>query len=326
VLATVSDRPGTVFELPIKPEPGLVSIADLPLAVNELRDPTLAHLNLSALREIRIRSATGGDILLVRQPPRWRVAIDGKIHEANEQRLLELLQAVTTGRALGFETDAASDLSPWGLDRPILNLEFKGEGDQTIQLNFGMDLRGNLFVHRPGTTSVTRVDPAMLSSFAIQLHEWRHERVWNINRVYLKGLERSFNGGEPMELRYDFYDYSWQARQTGSAPARQVDPNRANYLLGALEQLRTQRWLAPGNPDAAVALATPALVIALTENVESDEGTFQGVQRQELRIAPVPGTSPPNQYFGQISGEAQPFLLDRQTVEKLAMSLSGANE
>jgi hypothetical protein len=324
VLATVSDRPDTVFELPIKPEPGLISLADLPLTLNELRDPTLAHLNVEALREIRIHPSTAGDITLVRQPPqRWQLAIDGQVRPANEQRLYELLHGVTASRAVDFQTDAATDLSKWGLDRPTLRLEFIGESGPSVRLNFGMDIRGNVYVHRPETTSVMRVDPTLLSKVSILPYEWRHERVLNVTRVYLMALERSVDRGQPLELRYDDLDASWTVIPNRNTPAPAVDPNRANFLLTALEQLRALRWLAPGDPDATEALANPAITIALTERHENDQGDYLGLRRQELRVAPVPGSSPPAVFYGQLAGDLQPFLLDRATVEKLAMDLGG---
>ena len=69
VKATISDRPDTVFDLPLKPEPGLVSLANLPLSVNDLRDPTLTHLNIQSLRGIAIQPATGAGNRHLAQPP-----------------------------------------------------------------------------------------------------------------------------------------------------------------------------------------------------------------------------------------------------------------
>ena len=62
--AVVSDRPDTVFELPAKPTPGLISLADLPLDVNSLRDPTLTRLNVRAIKSILISPSTGTNILI----------------------------------------------------------------------------------------------------------------------------------------------------------------------------------------------------------------------------------------------------------------------
>ena len=147
--ATVSDRPDVVFDLPLKPEADLVSLADLPLAINDLRDASLTHLNVASLRGVLIQPATGTEILVTRTPPsRWMVTIGGQSQEANEERLFALLKAVTEGRATAFETDAATDFTPWGLHKPFLKLRFLGEDDQGIELVFGLDGRGGYFVNR----------------------------------------------------------------------------------------------------------------------------------------------------------------------------------
>ncbi len=112
-MATVSDRPNTLFALPIKPEPGLVSLADLPLEVNELRDPTLTRLNVASLRAISIKPSTGPEILITREPPApWMAGVQGITTEANEENLFALLKAVTGSRATGFVSDAATDFTP----------------------------------------------------------------------------------------------------------------------------------------------------------------------------------------------------------------------
>ena len=49
-LATVGDRSETVFHLPFKADPDLVAVSDLPLTVNELRDPTMTNLNIASIR------------------------------------------------------------------------------------------------------------------------------------------------------------------------------------------------------------------------------------------------------------------------------------
>ncbi|NQX02151.1 DUF4340 domain-containing protein, partial [bacterium] len=192
VRATVSDRPDTIFSLPLKPEPNLVSLADLPLAVNDLRDPTLTNLNIQSLRGILIQPATGTEILISRTPPRpWMTTIAGQSDEANEERLFTLLKAVTEGRAIAFETDAATDFTPWGLQRPFLKLRFMGQDNQGIELAFGIDGKGGYFVNRLGSPSVMRIDPSLVAAIAIRPYEWKPARLWSLDRVNLMQIDRT---------------------------------------------------------------------------------------------------------------------------------------
>jgi len=319
-LATVSNRPETVFYLPLKPEVGLTSLANLSVTVNDLRDKALTSLNIASLKAILIRPQTGKEILITREPPKpWEVEIDGNLREANEKKLFDLLRTLTTGRAIGFPSDAATDLTPWGLNKPFLTIGLLGDEKQTITLDFGMDGSGGMFVNRRGTTIVMRIDPALLANISIQPHEWRHARPWSVSKVDLKSIERQIRQDPPLILPYDFIEESWKAQLDGQDISPRLDPAKANHLLDALVDLNVTRWLAVGNAEATAALATPLLSLTITERVPDDFGDTIGENRRTLTLSPVPGEGTPTSYFGQITGEPHPFILDRDLFRKLAI-------
>ena len=317
--ATVSDRPGTVFDLPLKPEPGLISLADLPLSVDDLRDPTLTNLNIQSLRAVSISPTTGKEILIARTPPqRWMVTIDDQAQEANEERLFTLLKAVTEGRAIGFESDAATDFTPWGLDKPFLKLRFLGQDNQTLELVFGMDGKGGYFVNRTGTPTVMRVDESLMASIASRSFEWRHARLWSVNRVNLLTLGRKMGNEAPLLLGYRFQDESWVAKQDERDLTPQLNPAHANYLLGVLEGLKVSRWLAPTDEAAMAAMERPSLTLTVVEKATDDEGEDAGFIKRTVRFAPNTLGPNPSFYYGRLDSDMQPFLLDRDTYNKIA--------
>jgi hypothetical protein len=317
-LATVSDRPATVFTLPLKAEAEIVSIADLPLTVNDLRDPTLTNLNIASIRGIAIETATTPTVLISREPPRpWTATIAGKEQPANEQRLFDLLLAVTGTRALSFETDAApEDLSPWGLDRPVLTLVFLAENNQTLSISFGLDKRGGLFAKRKTNPTVMRIDRSFLEKIAVNAHDWRHARLWSFYKVDLTKLVRTREGSPPLELTYDDRDTSWKASLAGNDVSADLDPARANFILTTLENLTVARWLAPNDEAAAKALAQPALTFAATENTIDDFGDISGSKTRTLTLATDPAT---NLIYGKLSSDPSPFTLDPETFLKLSI-------
>ena len=322
VSATVSDRPGTVFRLPLKPELDLVSLADLPLAVNDLRDPTLTNLNIASLQAVSILPSTGAKIVIRREGPKlWTTMIDGSNRQANELRLFELLKAMTTERAIGFESDAATDFTPWGLTRPILTLSFIAQDSRTLTLRFGFDKHGNIFVNRLGTSSVMRVDKSLLSAIAIHPYEWRSSRLWSLTRFDLETIQRSMPQQAPLTLSYDDNYETWHGKMAGKDVSDTLNPDSPKVLLGALEGLEVSRWLAPDDAEAGAALATPALTLMVEEKRVNESGDITGVDKHELKFAPVAGVSPPQFYYGRLTSDSHPFLLDRDTYDKLAVDL-----
>jgi hypothetical protein len=317
--ATVSDRPDTVFDLPIKPGPNLTSLADLPLAVNELRDATLTNLNIQGLRGISIQPSTAAEIVISRSPPEpWMATIDGKSSEANEERLFTLLKAVTESRAIGYPAEAATDFTPWGLDRPFLKLRFLGQDNQVVELAFGIDGKGGYYVNRTGTPTVMQVDASLVASIAVRPYEWRPARLWSLDRLNLMAIERTDRLESPLLLRYRFTDETWEATRDQKSLTNEIDPARANYLLGILEGLKVSRWLSPTDEAAGNALANPALTLTVVEKTTNAEGDFNGLIKRTVRFAPNVSGPNPGFYYGRLDTDPNPFLLDRDTLDKIA--------
>ena len=324
--ATVSDRPGAVFHIPVKPEPDLVSLADLPLSVNGLRDPTLTNLNIASLATIAIRPITGSEIHISREPGQmWSATvIDGaggsaEPFPANERRLFELLNAVTNSRSISFETDAAVDMSPWGLDRPVLSLAFLGRDHQLLELDFGLDGHGGTFVNRRGTSTVSRLEDDFLEAIPVRAFEWRQARVWSISKVDLIRLVRLQSDAPAELLEYDWLNESWQAERDGEDATPELVQSRANFLLDRLEGIECDRWLAADDSAALTALAEPALRISVFENEVDDLGDAVGEIRRDIGFAPAPGH--PGFFYGIQLGQAHPFLIADDAVRNLALPL-----
>ena len=321
--AFVSDRPGVVFLMPAKPVSGMTSLADLPLSINELRDPALTHLNIKALSGIAILPSTGPEILLSREASKpWTCLINGVEQEANEPNLYRLLKTVTTGKSLAFESDAATDFAPWGLDRPILRLRFLAKDNQGFELRFGMDGEGAFFVNRLGTPTVVKIDESLIRSIAVHPYEWRSARLWSIDKVNLLAIRRSVGNSPAMTLKYRFIDEVWNASyDDGRDLTAEIDPTKANYLLSVLEELQVLRWHATDDEAAINALKKPSLEYQIVEKQFDDKGEFVGTVTRILTLAPSDSSTRPPSYFGRLGSDSNPFTIDAETYDKLAAGL-----
>jgi hypothetical protein len=319
--AIVSDRPETVFELPLKSEPDLISISDLPLTVNELRESSLTNLNIASIRGIAIESiASPTTILISREPPEpWIVTIGDIEQIANEQRLFELLKAVTEARALSFVTDSApEDLSPWGLDRPILKLVFLAANHQSIAIYFGLDKKGNLFAMRKGGKSIMSLDIEFLEKIAVRQHEWRHARLGSFNRVDLKYLKRSDNESEPLELSYDVRDDSWKAKCGEKDLSANLDPLKANFLMGVVEGLEVTNWLSVEDEEAKSALQNPLMTLEIKQRLVDEFGDETGEVIETIVFGSNKSTG---KVFGKKLSENLYFSISDETILKLSIPL-----
>tara|TARA_B110000037_G_scaffold140677_1_gene159099 strand:+ start:36930 stop:38813 length:1884 start_codon:yes stop_codon:yes gene_type:complete len=318
--ATISNRPDTLFTIPLKTDLDLTSLSDLPRTVNDLRDPTLTNLNIASVRGIAIKTATTPTILISRQPPApWTATINGISQPANEQRLFNLLKAATETRAVAFETDAApEDLSPWGLHRPILTLSFIASNNQALAISFGLNKRGNLFAKRNGSPSIMRLENSFLDSIAVRPNDWRHARLWSLSKVDLTDLTRTETGSSPLELTYNDLTETWKATQSEKEVTANLDPARAKFILGILENLQVSRWLSPNDKAATAALATPTLTFDIKENTVDDFGDKNGTKSQTLTLAPDPTT---DTVFGKISTDSSPFTITPESYVKLSILL-----
>lgn len=318
--AMVSDRPDTLLALPLKAGPDAISISELPLTVNDLRDRTLTNLNVASIRGIAIESATAPTILVSREPPApWIVTVQGEQQDANEQRLYDLLKAVTDTRVTSFETDAApEDLSPWGLDRPIVKLVFLAENNQTLTISFGFDLRGDLFAKREDSATVMRLDRAVLDKIATFPHQWRHARLRTFNRIDLQKLIRQRGDEEPLELRYSFIDDQWEAFQNDEEVTSKLDPARAEFLLGLLEDLQVSTWLSARDSLASSALEDPDLVIITNEKTVDKFGDATGEKTRTLYLS---ADSETRRIYGKTDSEAYFFTLSPEVFLQLSLPL-----
>jgi hypothetical protein len=318
--AMVSDRPDTIFDLPLKSEPDLISISDLPLTVNELRETTLTNLNIASIRGIAIESVASPTILVSRDPPApWIVTVNNKEQIANEKRLYELLKAVTETRALSFVTDSApEDLSPWGLDRPILKLTFLAKNNQALAIHFGLDTKGNLYAIRKGTTTIMSLDVGFLEKIAVRQHEWRHARLGSFNRVDITSLKRQQNELEPLELGYDVQRDKWAAFQRGEDVTAKLDTMKASFLMGVIEKLEVTSWLSDIDEEALVALESPLLKFEITQNLVNEFGDVTG---KEIEIISIGVNKSNGKVYGKKASEASYFILTNETLLKLSIPL-----
>jgi hypothetical protein len=202
-----------------------------------------------------------------------------------------------------------------------LKLRFLGQDSQALELAFGIDNQGRFFANRVGTPTVMHIDESLIQSIPIRPYEWRHSRLWSVDRLSLMAIERKTNHDAPLMLRYDFNSEIWTASSGGNDLTSSLNPERANYLLTCLEGLSVTRWLPLEDPSAIKALLNPSLTLRIIEKSANGQGDFTGLISREVSLAPGSHSKNPAYYYGRLNAEAHPFLMDRETYTKLASDL-----
>ncbi|WP_193214127.1 DUF4340 domain-containing protein [Luteolibacter marinus] len=340
VLATVSDRPGTVFELRLKPlGPGVaedgspaaegsgdevVSLAGLPDTVNELRNPMLTNIDVESLQGILISPATSEEILVAREKGQaWQYRHNGRMEPINEIAIYRLLKAMTQTKVAEFVSDAAVNLEPYGLDRPSLSLRFASFGNEGFEIVFGQSREGIWYAMRVGVPTVMRLDDEFIFEIFTRSWQWRHPGVWSIPAIDLIGFERDMEGRPPLVLEYDFLTETWKAREGGVDRGPELVTDRANRLLKLLLDIQCDTWLAPDDPDALAALAKPVLRFKLAVKAYDKNAMFTGIEERELVLAPGSDSATNVIFYGRIGNDPHAFLLGPETVRRLAVDLFG---
>ena len=333
-LATVSNRPDAVFYLPINSSvPNTVSLSQFQTGVNDLRSKTMTHLNGPQLKSIIIRPTGRPDTLLSRtQKTTWRVLRKKGYEAANDMAVINLMTAVTRDKVQKFVTDAASDLTPYGLNTPFLQIGFVSFQNEGMRLAFGRDPKGeNIYAHLVGKPNIWQITHDTMAKIAIHPWQWRTSHVWHIPKVDIEHIEIEHKGKPSIRLEYAFFSDQWTATRGKGDEATNatadLNPNRANTLLGNLESLTTNQWLGPVHPQAAKALRSPDTIIRIRIKQIDDEGNDADPITKTLRIAHTSGKLI---YFAKVDTEPKGpdserehsyFLLDPETITKLYVHL-----
>ena len=333
VYATVSDRPGTVFELPLRPYPDLVSLSELPLTkYNNLRAQNLTGFDHKKLQAITINTAKASPIQLS-LPPRgsWRIQLDEATSATlNEVTHYKFIKTITETKVAGFLTDnafltdEAKDLETYGLKSPLVSIQFRFKDQSSILLRIGKTKDGVFTAHlnHPETLhTIVKLPDDFIARLPLRIKQWKDTRLLAIASIDFINLERNLINQPKLKLNFNYRDEAWESFLNDENTTGTLNIARANKLLETLGDLRVNSWLNSDDQDALNALATPALKLNILKHKLNEFGEHDGYQTHILEVTPVSTTGQSEFFYGRLSGEDDLFLLDRKTALLLALDL-----
>ncbi|MBK1791082.1 DUF4340 domain-containing protein [Persicirhabdus sediminis] len=324
-LATVSDR-NAVFTLPLTStiDPDVVTLSQLQVNVNDLRAKNMCDLKARDLQTIAIQPVDQPAVLLTldrKSPkqPQWRLLdFQNQLQPINLKTLEELIAAVVVDPVEKFATDAATDLTRYGLDNPFLRLSFINRDQSVVGIEFGRIIEGEspetrrqfYFGRIANTPNIWQVSHESMSKIAPYPWNWRPLDVWFIPQIDVKGIYIERDDKPTVALSYDYFREAWGAEIGETDASAELNHNRANRLLSNLSELKTPRWLGPFHRGAREALMTPFLRVQIVIENEDDDGNPLTPITQILSVARA-SDSPANRvYYGKITSDADGTLVD----------------
>ena len=334
VLATVSDRPNTVFHLPLTQSavaPESTSLNSLQVGVNDLRSKTMTQLNGKELQAIIIRPGGLDPILLKRERlTEWQMLRTEGWRPTNTDTLIRLIQAVTQDKIVKFVTDAATsdDLTAYGLDRPFLLLGFNNFNNKGLRIAIGRSPKdGKSYARILGKPNIWEISTDTLQKIALYSWQWRTPHVWHIPEVDIQKIVLERKGKPSIELSYQYFADKWSAKIDGQDATSSLNPNRAKFFLKQLTSIKAHRWLGPRHTDAIQAIQAPDTVIKIHVTQVNNEGIEIEPVIKTLRIAHTPGGLI---YFAKVDTlpvgqnkelKSSYFFLSPKTIPKLYVDL-----
>lgn len=326
--ATVSDR-DVIFELPLIATANTSNyLTQLPESVNALRSRTMVTLKKKQrgdLRSLIIRTPqqpSNEPVVITRtptQPYQMLLPNDAK-QRIDEFVLKDLLEAISLTPVNDFVSDAATDLSVYGLDSPTLIIDLLFNKGKPMQLIFGKKTgtTDTYFATLRGSSIVWEISPEILTKIALHTWEWKPKLVWNLPVIDILSFTTQRSDQAKLEVSYDFAEDSFQAKQGEQDLSAQINPQRAKYFLNENHHLVAEKRLGPNDAIARKALETPIYTASISVQEYNEEGLPSQLATYTITLAKPNKTGSSAFYYAKASNDPDYLILSLETVRKLA--------
>lgn len=295
-------------------------LARLWASPNDLRDPMLAKVSESDLESLSLSSEAFPDVELKKENKSWLLKRHGDWVPANGERLGKLFLALNEHRIQDFAADSASNVEPFGLDKPFLSLKWQvADAKKPEILHFGRsEDRAAFYAKYEGEPFVYRIGASLLPSIPGDAMKWRGLGVLRFTQFSLRGITIAAGAQPPLVLRYDTTTAEWTGSRAGRDISSMIDRVRADALAHKLARLTVDDW-AGDRTAAYAALKEPWLTMVVTLG---EPGTNEGPDSEiTLRFAPTVKGQQTTFFYGQVEGDPDVFYISRAMLLEVLTSV-----
>ena len=329
VLATISDRPNIIFQLPetVTVEEQ-ITYKKFPKSVNDLRARDILTMDSSKIKRIAIHSKNAKTVRLKKER-NWKYFDTNNVkHEVNKEALEEFVLSIYKKNIISFVSDAPSDLKQYELDEPRIKLYLVDNEQHPFILSIGkpvklmIDEKEQLgyYAKVDGQDSVWLVSPGLVSSLSKSEYAWLPNEIVQIGIGAIKNIVRSRTGKETQFIDFDFaadrlkvYEGEDIDPEKNTNITYKVDPARASYFIKVLCSLKAERRLDPNNLELIKNLKEPVLKIDI---LHQDYDTMS-YTKMPLIFAPIGKLNNATHFCVQNTKTGELFAIKRKVCENL---------
>ncbi len=318
--ATISDRLNVVFELPTQSAfTNQSSLASIPLSINEIRERNMLTLNRKNIAKVLLRPEFNQPILIGRPNQRNKYKLyksDNSVHNINELNYINLLDAISVLPVKAFTSDAATDLTLYGFENPVLSIDIFPFAGPPQRLTFSRK-DGKIYANRFRSSVVWEVDPLAFENIVTNEYEWKDSSIWLllINDITSFSIKKS--GQEKLTVNYDYLGDRFNATLGQDDVSKQISPIQAKFFLNNCHFINARKRLGPNNTLAQKALANPVLSATIYSAVYNDDGRMSDKKNKRTIQFAKPNVTVTNPlfYYAKVENEDD-YLIVSPTIYK----------
>ncbi len=263
----------------------------------DLRDKKILKFDREKADALTLVRA-GATMALARVGSEWQVSSPGT-SRGDYSAIEGLLTRLSTSNMTRLVEADAKDLSPWGLDKPVMSITI-GAGSAKTVLEVGKGADSVTYARDRSRPLVFTVDTTLQDDFAKSFDDYRKKELFELRSFYVTRIRAVLDtpgGAKTYELEKVKGEQptdgeSWKVTRVGGA-THTADAAAIDDLLNKLVAIKAESFV---DTKTRTGLDRPALVVSAS----FDEGKFERVRFGQVGEAA----------FGSRDGEAAVAKID----------------
>ena len=244
----------------------------------DLRDRDLLHVKRDAVRTLEVQGPDGAYALAKDDKGDWSFTRPLKTR-AGRWSVDGLLGTLEGLRMEQVAAEEASDLKPFGLDKPARAVTLGLEGGGTRTLEIGKAAGEKKYNARESGSRLVAVVPgAVVDDLAKGMAELRAKRLLDVSTYEVEGMTVELEGGKKLYARSSVRDkdgidvYKWKRTQPDG---KDIDTNKVQDALFQVGAVEVSEFLDQPGPPAVYGCDAPALKATLRFGPGKPESWFE---------------------------------------------------